>query len=97
MSRVPVGQSLVDGPSEEHVQQKPLHYHQTNDTAGKPEPVEVVLQEHGGGADLNSVRVVCRVLKEAVVGIEDLAREEEEELSRWASIVQTVWGVVGNR
>ena len=58
-----------------------MHYHQTHDTPGKPEPVQVVLQEHGGGADLDRVCVVGGVLEEAVVRIEDLTREKKEEFS----------------
>ena len=85
---LPVSQGLVDGPSEEHVQQEPLHYHQPYHPARKPEPVHVVLDEHGGGADLDSVGVAGRVLKEAVVWVEDLSREEKEELSRWPTIVK---------
>ena len=77
----PISQSFVNGPREKHVQQETLHDHQSHDTPGKPEPVQVVLQEHGGGADLDRVRVVGRVLEEAVVRIEDLAREKKEEFS----------------
>ena len=67
-----------------------MHDHQTHHAAGKPEPVHVVLEEHGGGADLHRVRVVGGVFEEAVVRVEDLAREKEEEFSRRASIVEPV-------
>ena len=67
-----------------------MHDHQTHHTAGKPEPVHVVLEEHGGGADLHCVRVVGGVFEEAVVRVEDLAREKEEEFSRRAPVVKPV-------
>ena len=50
----------------------------------------MVLKEGGGGADLNGVRVIGRVLKQAVVRVEDLAREKKEKFSTWATIVQPV-------
>ena len=85
----PVQKSLIDSPSEEHIQQKPLHHRQPDDPAGKPEPVQVVLQEDRGGADLDCVRVIGRVLKESVVRVEDLSGEKEEEFTRWTTIVKS--------
>ncbi len=47
------------------------------------------MDEGRRGADLDGVGVVSRVLKQPVVRVEDLPREEEEELSAGTSIVQT--------
>ena len=85
----PVQKSLIDSSSEEHVQQKPLHHRQPDDPAGKSEPVQVVLQEDRGRADLDCVGIVGRVLKESVVGVEDLSGEKEEEFTRWTTIVKS--------
>ena len=40
-------------------------------------------------AHLNSVRIICRILKQTVVRIEHLTRQKEKELSRWSAIIQT--------
>lgn len=40
-------------------------------------------------AHLDSVRIICRILKETVVRIEHLTRQKEKELSRWSAIIQT--------
>ena len=47
----------------------------------------MVLNECRHGADLNGVGVVGRVLKQAIVRIEQLLRQEEEELSGRAAVV----------
>lgn len=86
----PVSEGLVDSPGKEHIQQKALYNDQSYDPPCKSEPVHVVLNEHGGGANLNCVGVIGRVLKEAIVWIEDLTREKEKELSRRSTIVKTV-------
>ena len=62
---------------------------QTNDPTSKSEPLHVVVDERGGGTDLNHVGVVGRVLKQAVVGVEDFTRQEEEELTTWTTIVKS--------
>ena len=87
---IPISQGLIDGPGEEDIKEKALYNYEAYDPPSKPEPVKVILYEHGCGADLDCVRVVGRVLKEAIVWIEDLTRQEEEEFSRWTTIVQTV-------
>ena len=48
----------------------------------------MVLYKGGHGADLDSVGVVGRVLEQAVVRVEELLGEQEEELSRRAAVVQ---------
>lgn len=48
----------------------------------------VVVHEGGHGADLDGVRVVGRVLKEAVVRVEQLSGHQEEELSWGPAVVQ---------
>ena len=45
---------------------------------------------------LHCVGVVGRVLKEAIVGVEDLPGQEEEELPGWTSIVQALFPVKGD-
>lgn len=40
------------------------------------------------GADLHCVGVVCGVLKESIVRVEELLRQKEEELSRRTTVVQ---------
>ena len=55
----------------------------------KPEPLQVVVDERGGGADLDHVGVVGQVLKETVVGVEDLTREKKEKLTTWTTIVKS--------
>ena len=41
--------------------------------------------------DLDSVRVVGRVFKQPVVGIEEFSRQQEEELSRRTAVVKSGW------
>lgn len=40
------------------------------------------------GADLYCVGIICRVLKESIVGVEELLRQKEEELSGRTTVVQ---------
>lgn len=40
------------------------------------------------GADLHRVSIICRILKESVVRVEELLRQKEEELSRRTTVVQ---------
>ena len=54
---------------------------QTNDPTSKSEPLHIVVDEQEGGADLNRVGVIGRVLKQAIVGVEEFMREEEKEPS----------------
>ena len=91
---VPVSQGLIDGPGEEYVKEEPLDNYQSNDPAGETEPVEMVLDEGGGWADLHRVRVVGRVFEQAIVWVEDLSRQEKEELPRRTTIVQTACSVM---
>ena len=49
----------------------------------------MVVHEGRHGADLHSVGVVGRVLKQAVVRVEELSRHQEEELSGGAAVVKT--------
>ena len=65
---------------------------QTNDPTGKSKPLHVVVDERGGGADLNHVGVVGRVLKQTVVGVEDLMRQEEKELTTWTTTIKSKEG-----
>lgn len=41
-------------------------------------------------ADLHHIRVIGRVLKQAVVRVKHLLRQQEEELPGWAAVVQTM-------
>lgn len=50
----------------------------------------MVLHKRRHGADLHHVRVVGRVLEQAVVRVEHLLRQQEEEFPRRAAVVQTV-------
>lgn len=65
-----------------------MHNDQCHHTPSKSEPVQAVLDEGCGGANLNGVSVVGRVLKEPVIRVEDLSREKEEEFSTGASIIE---------
>lgn len=40
------------------------------------------------GADLYCVSIVCRVLKESIIRVEELLRQKEEELSGRTTVVQ---------
>lgn len=51
-------------------------------------PFQMVLDKRRHWADLNGVGVVGRVFEQAVVRIEQLLRQEEEELSGWTAVVQ---------
>lgn len=51
-------------------------------------PLVVIVHERRHGADLDRVRVVGGVLKEAVVRVEELPGDQEEELSGGAAVVQ---------
>ena len=62
---------------------------QANNPTSKSKPLHVVVNERGGGADLNSVGVIGRVLKQTVVGVEDLTRQEEEEFTTWTTIIKS--------
>ena len=83
----PSQQRLVHSSGEEDIQQEALGNHQWDDAASEAEPVEVILDEGGGGADLYSVGVIGRILKQAIVGVEDLSGDQEEELTRGATVV----------
>ena len=48
----------------------------------------VVVHKGRHGADLYGVGIIGRVLKQTVVWIKQLARHQEEELSRRATVVQ---------
>lgn len=48
----------------------------------------MVFHKRWHGADLHGVGIICRVLKESVVGVEELLRQKEEELSRRTTVVQ---------
>lgn len=50
----------------------------------------MIVDEGGHGADLDSVGVVGRVLEQAVVGVKELARHQEKELSGRAAVIQPV-------
>lgn len=49
----------------------------------------MVFHKRRHGADLHRVGIICRVLKESVVRVEELLRQKEEELSRRTTVVQT--------
>ena len=57
----------------------------------------VIFDEGGHGGYLDGVGVVGRVLEEPVVRIEQFAGNEEEELSRGTSVVQSVLAVKGQK
>jgi uncharacterized membrane protein YqiK len=40
------------------------------------------------GADLHCIGIICRVLKESIVRVEELLRQKEEELSRRTTVIQ---------
>lgn len=50
----------------------------------------MVVDEGRHGADLDGVGVIGRVLEQAVVGVKELTRHQEKELSRRATVVQPV-------
>lgn len=52
------------------------------DSSDELEVVEVLGVDVGVGVDLEGVVVVCRVLEEAVEGVEHFVREEKEEFPR---------------
>ena len=52
-------------------------------------PFVGVFNKHGDGADLDGVRIVGRVLKQTVVRVEQFPWEQEEELTRRSTVVQT--------
>lgn len=49
----------------------------------------MVLHKRGHGTYLNGVSVVSRVLKQTIVRVEQLLRQEEEKLSGRTTIVQS--------
>ncbi len=49
----------------------------------------MVFHESRHGADLNSVRVISGVFKQAVVRVKHLLRQQEEKLPRWSAVVQS--------
>ena len=82
-----VYQRLVYSPGEEDIKQEPLSNHQSNKPPCESKPLQVVLDKAGGWADPHCVRVISGVLKQAIVGIEDFPRQQEEEFTRWATVV----------
>ena len=54
-----------------------------------PSPFQMVLHEGRHRADLDGVGVIGRVLKQAIVRVEELLGEQEEELSRRTTVVQS--------
>ena len=51
-------------------------------------PLQLILHKGRHGADLHGVGVVGRVLKQTIVGVEELLGQQEEELSGGAAVVQ---------
>lgn len=51
-------------------------------------PFQVIFNKGRHGADLYSVSVVGGILKQPVIGIEELLRQKEEEFSGGAAVVQ---------
>lgn len=56
-------------------------------------PVVIVVDKGRHGGDLHRVGVVGRVLEQAVVGVEELPRQQEEELPGGAPVVQPLLAV----
>lgn len=81
-------QGLVEGAREERVQQVLVDQCQAQHPAAEAEPLVLVVHEGGHGADLHGVRVVGGVLEQAVVGVEELPRQQEEELAGRPPVVQ---------
>lgn len=52
-------------------------------------PFQMVFHKSRHGADLDSVRVVSGVFKQAIVRVKQLLRQQEEKLSRWSAVVQS--------
>ena len=52
-------------------------------------PFQMVLYEGGHGTDLDGVGVIGRVLKEPIIRVEQFLRQQEEELPRRPTVVQT--------
>lgn len=40
------------------------------------------------GTDLHRVGIICRILKESIVRVEELLRQKEEEFSRRTTVIQ---------
>ena len=51
-------------------------------------PFVRIFDEHRCWADLYRVSIVCRVFEQAVVRIEELAGQQEEEFTRWAAVIE---------
>lgn len=81
-------QGLVEGSCEEGVQQVLVHERQPQHPAAEAEPLMLVVDEGGHRGDLHGVRVVGRVLEQAVVRVEQLTRQQEEELTGRPTVVQ---------
>lgn len=54
-------------------------------------PFMVVVHEGRHWADLHSVGVIGWVLKESIIRVKELTGHQEEELPRWATVVQPDW------
>lgn len=53
----------------------------------------MIIDEGGHGRNVYGVRIVCRVLEESVVRVEQLPGEQEEELSARSAVVQALLAV----
>lgn len=56
-------------------------------------PVVTIVDERRQRRQLYGVRVVCRVLKQSVVRIEQFARQQKEELARRPTVIEALLGV----
>jgi len=67
-----------------------VHQGQSQHPAAEAEPVVAVVHERRQRRHLHRIRVVGRVLEQAVVRVEQFAGEQEEELARGSAVVQAL-------
>lgn len=65
-----------------------MHQRQPQHPPAEPEPLVLVVHKGRHRGDLDGVRVVGGVLEQAVVWVEQLPRQQEEELPRRAPVIQ---------
>lgn len=74
-----------------------MYERDANHSTGEMKPVEYLILIGGHRADLYGVHVRGRVLEQAVVGIEELARQQVEELARRTAVVETLLALKTNK
>ena len=87
---------LVEGSREKRIKQILMYERHAEYTARKLKPLKHMLLKRAHRTNLHRVHVRRRILEQAVVGIEKLARQQVEELTCRTPIVETLFSMEAN-